>query len=179
METGVFGMEGKLNAGDAHLAVNYQRILSDGLKGYEKRVKECKANLDLTDPDSVDKYVFYNSVLTVLDAVHIFALRYSKLAKEMAEKENHPARKAELAEISRICAKVPYEPAESFREAMQSVWFIQLILQLESNGHSLSFGRFDQYISPFTGAHLKLCWFTDVSECNHRRSDYRQKGCSQ
>ena len=43
METGVFGMEGKLNAGDAHLAVNYQRILSDGLKGYEKRVKECLA----------------------------------------------------------------------------------------------------------------------------------------
>lgn len=149
METGVFGMEGKLNAGDAHLAVNYQRILSDGLKGYEKRVKECKANLDLTDPDSVDKYVFYNSVLTVLDAVHIFALRYSKLAKEMAEKENNLARKAELAEISRICVKVPYEPAESFREAMQSVWFIQLVLQIESNGHSLSFGRFDQYMYPY------------------------------
>ena len=149
METGVFGMEGKLNAGDAHLAVNYQRILSDGLKGYEKRVKECKANLDLTDPDSIDKYVFYNSVLTVLDAVHTFALRYSTLAKEMAEKENNPARKAELAEISQICAKVPYEPAESFREAMQSVWFIQLILQIESNGHSLSFGRFDQYMYPY------------------------------
>lgn len=149
METGVFGMEGKLNAGDAHLAVNYQRILSDGLKGYEKRVKECKANLDLTDPDSIDKYVFYNSVLTVLDAVHTFALRYSALAKEMAEKENNPARKAELAEISRICAKVPYEPAGSFREAMQSVWFIQLILQIESNGHSLSFGRFDQYMYPY------------------------------
>ena len=149
METGIFGMEGKLNAGDAHLAVNYKRILSDGLKGYEKRVKECKAGLDLADPDSIDKYVFYNSVLTVLEAVRTFALRYSALAKEMSEKENNPARKAELAEISRICAKVPYEPAESFREAMQSVWFIQLILQIESNGHSLSFGRFDQYMYPY------------------------------
>ena len=149
METGIFGMEGKLNAGDAHLAVNYKRILSDGLKGYEKRVKECKAGLDLADPDSIDKYVFYNSVLTVLEAVRTFAIRYSALAKEMSEKENNPARKAELAEISRICAKVPYEPAESFREAMQSVWFIQLILQIESNGHSLSFGRFDQYMYPY------------------------------
>ncbi len=149
METGVFGMEGKLNAGDAHLAVNYARVLSDGLKGYEERVKQCKADLDLTDPDSVDKYVFYNAVLTVLDAVHTFALRYSALAKEMAEKENDPARKAELAEISRVCGKVPYEPAESFREAMQSVWFIQLILQIESNGHSLSFGRFDQFMYPY------------------------------
>ena len=149
METGVFGMEGKLNAGDAHLAVNYQRILAEGLKGYEKRVQECKAALDLTDPDSIDKYVFYNAVLTVLDAVHTFSLRYSTLAKEMAEKEKNPARKAELMEMSRICAKVPYEPAESFREAVQSVWFIQLILQIESNGHSLSYGRFDQYMYPY------------------------------
>lgn len=149
METGVFGMEGKLNAGDAHLAVNYQRILTDGLKGYEKRVQECKAALDLTDPDSIDKHVFYNAVLTVLDAVHTFSFRYSILAKERAEKEKNPVRKAELMETSRICAKVPYEPAESFREAVQSVWFIQLILQIESNGHSLSYGRFDQYMYPY------------------------------
>ena len=149
METGVFGMEGKLNAGDAHLAVNYQRILTDGLKGYEKRVQECKAALDFTDPDSIDKHVFYNAVLTVLDAVHTFSFRYSILAKERAEKEKNPVRKAELMEMSRICAKVPYEPAESFREAVQSVWFIQLILQIESNGHSLSYGRFDQYMYPY------------------------------
>lgn len=149
METGVFGMEGKLNAGDAHLAVHYQRILSDGLKGYEKRVLEKKASLDLTDPDSIDKYVFYNAVLTVLEAVHTFALRYSALAEELAQKESNVERKAELMEISRICAKVPYEPAGSFREAVQSVWFIQLILQIESNGHSLSYGRFDQYMYPY------------------------------
>ena len=149
METGVFGMEGKLNAGDAHLAVHYQRILSDGLKGYEKRVREKKASLDLTDPDSIDKYVFYNAVLTVLEAVHTFALRYSALAEELAQKESNVERKAELMEISRICAKVPYEPAGSFREAVQSVWFIQLILQIESNGHSLSYGRFDQYMYPY------------------------------
>ena len=149
METGVFGMEGKLNAGDAHLAVHYQRILSDGLKGYEKRVREKKASLDLTNPDSIDKYVFYNAVLTVLEAVHIFALRYSALAEELAQKESNVERKAELMEISRICAKVPYEPAGSFREAVQSVWFIQLILQIESNGHSLSYGRFDQYMYPY------------------------------
>ena len=146
METGVFGMEGKLNAGDAHLAVNYERILKEGLKGYEERVHACKAALDLTDPESIDKYVFYNSVLTVIEAVHDFSLRYSKLASEMAEKETDIKRKAELQEISRICEKVPFEPAGSFREAVQSVWFIQLILQIESNGHSLSYGRFDQYM---------------------------------
>ena len=155
METGVFGMEGKLNAGDAHLAVNYERILKDGLKGYEKRVKECKASLDLTDPDSIDKYCFYNAVLIVLDAVRTFANRYSVLAKKLAEKELNQERKLELLEMSRICEKVPYEPAETFQEAVQSVWFIQLILQIESNGHSLSYGRFDQYMYPYYDRDIK------------------------
>ena len=149
METGVFGMEGKLNAGDAHLAVNYEKILAFGLKGYEERVKDLKAKLDLTDPDSIDKNIFYKAVLIVIEAVHQFAQRYSKLAQELADKEKDSKRKAELLEISRICAKVPYESATSFYEAVQSVWFIQLILQIESNGHSLSYGRFDQYMYPY------------------------------
>ena len=155
METGVFGMEGKLNAGDAHLAVNYERILKDGLRGYEKRVKEYKASLDLTDPESIDKYCFYNAVLIVLEAVRNFANRYSVLAQNLAEKELNQERKIELLEISRICSKVPYEPAETFREAVQSVWFIQLILQIESNGHSLSYGRFDQYMYPYYNRDIK------------------------
>lgn len=155
METGVFGMEGKLNAGDAHLAVNYERILKDGLRGYEKRVKEYKATLDLTNPDNVDKYCFYNAVLIVLKAVRNFANRYSVLAKDLAEKEMNQKRKIELLEISRICSKVPYEPAETFQEAVQSVWFIQLILQIESNGHSLSYGRFDQYMYPYYDRDIK------------------------
>ena len=155
METGVFGMEGKLNAGDAHLAVNYERILKDGLRGYEKRVKEYKAALDLTNPDNIDKYCFYNAVLIVLKAVRNFANRYSVLAKDLAEKELNQERKIELLEISRICSKVPYEPAETFQEAVQSVWFIQLILQIESNGHSLSYGRFDQYMYPYYDRDIK------------------------
>ena len=155
METGVFGMEGKLNAGDAHLAVNYERILKDGLRGYEKRVKEYKATLDLTDPESIDKYCFYNAFLIVLEAVRNFANRYSVLAKDLAEKELNQERKIELLEISRICSKVPYEPAETFQEAVQSVWFIQLILQIESNGHSLSYGRFDQYMYPYYDRDIK------------------------
>lgn len=155
METGVFGMEGKLNAGDAHLAVNYERILKDGLRGYEKRVKEYKAALDLTNPDNIDKYCFYNAVLIVLKAVRNFANRYSVLAKDLAEKEMNQKRKIELLEISRICSKVPYESAETFQEAVQSVWFIQLILQIESNGHSLSYGRFDQYMYPYYDRDIK------------------------
>lgn len=149
METGLFGMEGKLNAGDAHLAVNYERLLKEGLRGYEAKARACKEALDLADPDSIDKNVFYKAVLIVIEAVRAFALRYSELAADLAARESDAARKAELLEMSRICAKVPYEPASNFREAVQSVWFIQLILQIESNGHSLSYGRFDQYMDPY------------------------------
>ncbi len=149
METGVFGMEGKLNAGDAHLSVNYQKLLKEGLVGYETRVKELLNSLDLTKPDAIDQRIFYKAVLTVIEGVHTFANRYSLLAKEMSEKETDLNRKKELLEISDICSRVPYYPANSFKEAVQSVWFIQLILQIESNGHSLSYGRFDQYMYPY------------------------------
>lgn len=156
METGVFGMEGKLNAGDAHLAVNYEKVLAEGLAGYERRTRELKAALDLTDPDAIDKYVFYKAVLIVIAAVRRFAARYAALAREQAEAlaATDPARAAELRQMAEICDRVPYEPARSFREAVQSVWFIQLILQIESNGHSLSYGRFDQYMFPYFEADL-------------------------
>ncbi len=154
METGVFGMEGKLNAGDAHLAVNYEKVLKEGLKGFRDRVVKLRSELDFTVPENIDKNMFYKAVLIVIDAVAAFANRYSQLAAELAKKESNPERKAELEEISKICAKVPYEPATSFKEAVQSVWFIQLILQIESNGHSLSYGRFDQYMYPYYIADL-------------------------
>ena len=140
--------------------MNYQRLLSDGLKGYEERVKKLKGELDLCNPANIDKYHFYRAVLIVIDAVKTFASRFSKLAKEMslnAEKK----RREELLEISRICAKVPYEPASNFYEAIQSVWFVQLILQIESNGHSVSYGRFDQYMYPFYKKDIDEGFITD------------------
>lgn len=148
-----FGMEGKMNSGDGHLAVDYQQVLEKGLVGYERRTRRLKKELDLTDPESLDKVQFYDAVLTVIEAVKIYADRFAKLAKEMAETAS-PERAKELLEISEITSKVPYKPAETFAEAVQSVWFIQLILQIESNGHSLSYGRFDQYMQPYLEADL-------------------------
>lgn len=148
METGFFGMEGKMNSGDAHLAVDYEQLLTIGLKGYRERVLQKKQELDLSETESIDKYQFYKAVLIVIDAIQAFATRFSKLAADQAQ-EATGARKAELEQIATICSKVPYDAATSFDEAIQSVWFIQLILQIESNGHSLSYGRFDQYMYPY------------------------------
>ena len=71
------------------------------------------------------------------------------LAEEMAVKETDATRKQELMELAHVCRRVPEYPAESFHEAVQSVWFLHLILQIESSGHSISPGRFDQYMYPY------------------------------
>lgn len=162
METGFFGMEGKMNSGDAHLAVNYQKLLEFGLIGFEERTREVKAKLDLTEPASIDKYHCYESILIAIDAVKTYANRFAKLAKEMAETATAERRK-ELLEIAEICERVPYYPARTFTEAVQSVWFIQCILQIESNGHSLSYGRFDQYMYPYVKADLEAGCETEDS----------------
>ncbi|MCF0112124.1 MAG: formate C-acetyltransferase/glycerol dehydratase family glycyl radical enzyme, partial [Erysipelotrichaceae bacterium] len=148
METGFFGMEGKLNAGDAHLAVDYSNILKNGLVSYKERVERLKSELDLCDSESISKYQFYKAVLIVLQAVKDFSQRYADLARQQAQTATE-SRKAELLEIARICEKVPYYPAETLHEALQAVWILQVALQLESNGHSVSFGRFDQYMNPY------------------------------
>ena len=85
-----------------------------------------------------------------------FAKRYADLALELSEKEPRVSRKAELLEMSRILNKVPYYPAETFHEAVQALWIVHLVLQIESNGHSLSYGRMDQYLYPFYREDLKL-----------------------
>lgn len=154
METGFFGMEGKMNSGDAHLAVNYQKLLEEGLIGFEKKARKAKADLDLTKPESIDKYHFYDSILITIEAVKTYAERFAILAKKQAKTAN-AKRRQELLDIASICERVPYYPAETFAEAVQSVWFIQCILQIESNGHSLSYGRFDQYMYPYVKSDLE------------------------
>ncbi|MGG7098767.1 glycyl radical protein [Clostridium sardiniense] len=148
-DLGIIKAEGNITSGDAHIAVDYGRIMKNGLKEYEERTIAARDALDLTDFHNIKKYHFYEAILIVMDAIKTFSKRYSDLAKDMAAKENDEARKIELIEIARIMDKVPYEPADNFYEAVQSMWFVHLILQIESNGHSLSYGRMDQYLYPY------------------------------
>ncbi len=127
---------GAPGTGIGHVIVDYEKILTYGFRGI---LEEIQGKED----------VYYEAVRTEIDAVLRFAERFSHLATELAEKESDENRKDELLEIARICKKVPAEPAETFQEALQSFWFIHLLVQTESNGHSMSTGRFDQYMYPF------------------------------
>ena len=129
-------------------------MLRAGLGDYKRRAEEKLAALDLTDYRNIHKSYFYRAVVIVVDAVRAFARRYADLAFRTARQEADEARRAELLEMSRILSKVPYGPAESFREAVQALWLTHLVLQIESNGHSLSYGRMDQYLDPYYEADL-------------------------
>ena len=146
-DLGIIRNEGNITSGDAHLAVDYDTVLKKGLKDYRERTQKKLDQLNTADPEEMKSFYFYRAVLIVIDAVECYANRYADLAEEMA-KTAEANRAAELKEMARICRKVPMEPAHSFHEALQSVWFLHVILQIESNGHSLSFGRFDQFCYP-------------------------------
>ena len=164
-DLGIIKAEGNITSGDAHIAVNYRRMLQSGLKEYQQRTEEKLAALDLTDYRNLEKSYFYQAVLIVMDATVAFAERYAVLAHHMADSEKDPARKAELEEMSRTLHKVPYEPAETFYEAVQSLWLVHLCLQIESNGHSLSYGRMDQYLYPFYKQDMATGRITEEKAC--------------
>ncbi len=138
-----------MSCGTGHLAPDYPKVIHKGLDDIRQEALDRLENLDLSEPDAVQKADFYRAAIEVCEAVCRFANRYAALAETLAASETHPDRAAELTEIARICRKVPSEPAGSFREAVQSFWFIHLIIQIEANGHSISPGRFDQYLYEF------------------------------
>jgi formate C-acetyltransferase len=164
-DLGIIKAEGNITSGDAHVAVNYRRLLEAGLGEYRQRAEQKLDELDLTDYRNLARSYFYRAVIIVIDATRAFAERYADLAFETAQNEPDEKRRAELLEMSRILNKVPYEKAETFYEAVQSLWLIHLCLQIESNGHSLSYGRMDQYLNPFYLKDLAAGKITEEGAC--------------
>ena len=163
-DLGIIKAEGNLTSGDAHIAVAYETVLREGLKSYEARTRTCMEELDLTEVQNLKKYYFYQAILIVIQAMQDFAKRYADLAEDLSAGAE-PARAAELKEMARILRKVPYEPAETLQEAVQALWLVHLVLQIESNGHSLSYGRMDQYLWPYYERDLSAGRITEDAAC--------------
>ena len=132
-----------------HETIDYSRVLNKGLIGIKKEVQEKFDTLDITKLEDFKKYQFFQAVEITLDAAAGFAERYAILAQNMASEELNKERKAELEKIADICHRVPLNPTGSFYEALQSIWFIHIILRNEGWGPGLGFGRLDQYLYPF------------------------------
>ena len=135
--------------GIGHVTVDYPKVLAVGFEGIIKEAKDALSALSQADADYAKRYHFLNAVIMSCEAAINYAERYSALAEEMARAETDYGRKKELEEIAYNCRRVPRHKAESFYEACQSFWFVQMLLQTESSGHSISPGRFDQYMYPY------------------------------
>ncbi len=133
-----------LSCGLGHISVSYETLIDRGLDAIIDELEERRAHCLPQNAADLERSVFYDACLVVCRAMIAFAGRFAALAEEQA-RQAAPERRAELLEIARVCRKVPAKRAETFQEALQSFWFLHLCLQLESNGHSMSPGRFDQY----------------------------------
>ena len=148
-DAGIIRAEGNLTSGDAHIAVNFEKILNIGLGGYLQEIETRQSILNEQDQRFFEKQDFYNALITGIKAFQIFIGRFERLALELSECEPDMNRKSELGTISKICSNISVNPPSGFYEALQLTWFVQLILQIESNGHSVSLGRMDQYLYRF------------------------------
>lgn len=146
---GVFTVGNYFFLGVGHICVDYGKVLELGYLGIKADATKEKCSLDLTKSEDLKKLQFLDAVEIVCDAAINFAGRFADEATKQAKAESNSQRKAELEEIAEICRNVPAHPARNFYEALQSFWFVQLIIQLESNGHSISPGRFDRYMFPY------------------------------
>lgn len=135
--------------GIGHFTVKYWEVLEIGYEGIMARAEEELAAHDAGEGDYIERSVFLKAVILCCKAAIHYANRYADLALKEAGACQDPVRKQELLLIAQTCARVPAKPAESFYEACQSFWFVQMLLQTESSGHSISPGRFDQYMYPY------------------------------
>ncbi len=148
MDKYIFTMMLEITYGIGHFTMNHERVLARGLRGVIDDAEQKLASLSPEEKNG-EKGLFYEAVIRSCRAVISFAQRYSELALKMAAAEPDRERAAELREIARVCSRVPEYPAETLHEAVQSVYFIHLVAQIESGGNSISLGRIDQILFPY------------------------------
>ena len=135
--------------GVGHVTVKYWEVLEIGFEGIMEKAQKELDGCSVGDGNYARKSHFLEAVILSCKAVIDYAGRYAKLAREMAAQTSDPVRKQELLVIAENCSRVPAKGAQNFYEACQSFWFVQQLLQMESSGHSISPGRFDQYMYPY------------------------------
>ncbi|WP_147534464.1 glycyl radical protein [Bacillus marasmi] len=149
MNANVFTVGNYYFNGVGHISVDYVKVLEKGFNGIIQDAEEAKAKLGKGDPEAIKKGHFLDAVMITAKAVIRFAQRFAEEARALASQTSDPVRIKELYQIASICEKVPANPAGNFQEALQSFWFVQSVIQIESNGHSISPMRFDQYLYPY------------------------------
>lgn len=139
-----------LEKGVGTVVPNYRVVLEKGLRALINEAKRQMDEIDLCQPENVVKVEFWTGAISAMEGLILYARRCACEARTRAEgKEITKERRKELLKIAEVCERVPEYPARNFHEAVQSFWFTHMMVRLENSGHSLSPGRFDQYMFPF------------------------------
>ncbi len=149
IEHNIFTVGNYLYNGVGHVTVDYGLVLEKGFGGIAEHAGEMLKRGSAADAEYPTHSSFWKAIIISCEAAILYAKRYAALAREEAGKERDGQRKQELLKIAENCDRVPLHGATSFYEACQSFWFVQQLIQIESNGHSISPGRFDQYMYPY------------------------------
>jgi pyruvate formate-lyase/glycerol dehydratase family glycyl radical enzyme len=131
--------------GISHFVPDYATLLAEGTEGLRRRVEE-RLTRGPIEPTSTH---FLRALQIVCEGLDVFAAGYRTEALSLASREPDPQRRAEFEEIAAVCGRVPHLPARTFREALQTLVFAQIALNLESLDNAVSPGRLDQILWPY------------------------------
>lgn len=154
-ECGAVFTDRKFVRGWGEVTAGYTDVINEGIAAVRERILKKMEKLDIAIPGDYEKIIYYKALLASADGVVALARRYSEEALRLAAIEEDPRRKEELLKISKICAKVPEHPAETFHEAVQSAYLYHIVIIMEQNAASYNMGRMDQYLYPFYKADLE------------------------
>lgn len=160
-DCGVLYIDRKCVRGWGELTADYSLIIHEGVVGIEKRIHNSLDRLDITTPGDYKKIKYLQSLLLVCEGLRQLGKRYSKKASTMAETERDPKRRRELEQIARVCDHVPENPARTFHEALQSMFFLHTCIYMEHESASYNPGCFDQYMYPFYKADIEAGRITE------------------
>ncbi|WP_282177684.1 choline trimethylamine-lyase [Vibrio nereis] len=129
-------------------------LFTKGMNGIKADAQEKLASLSMENPDDIDQIYFYKASIETCDGVIAYSHRLAAHALELAEKETDPQRRAELLTIAQTNENVPANPPKTLQEALQSIWTIESLFEVEENQTGLSLGRLDQYCYPMYRADI-------------------------
>lgn len=131
-----------------HVVPNYPKLFRIGYKGIVEEARMKLANIGMRNHDNQRQIDFLEAAIISYESAMAYGIRFAQKAEDMAKQEVNDERKKELEKIAKICSRVPANSPKTFAEGLQFVWFTHLIMQIETNGHSIGLGRFDQYLYP-------------------------------
>ena len=137
-----------------HSIRGYEKVLRLGFAGLRAEVEAALAALPLTDPAAPSRRAALQGWLTLCEAALTLGARHAARARQLAEECADPGQQREWREIAGVCDRVPAQPARTFREALQALWFAHMITAWEDGINANGIGRIDQFLWPYLEADL-------------------------